>query len=87
MIKKNFLANKIPKENKHYACIACVTIDSVMRIEKKNYLQVFWKSASTKQRKQSKFINTELESESESVSKYDAELMAKLESTSDSDSE
>ena len=41
VIETNFLGNKIPKENKHYACITCVTIDSVMRIEKKNYAQVF----------------------------------------------
>ena len=26
------------KQNQHYACIACVTINSVMRMEKKNYL-------------------------------------------------
>ena len=29
-IKTNFLGNEIPKENVHYACIACITIDSVM---------------------------------------------------------
>ena len=32
MIKTNFLGNDMPKENMHYTCIACVTIDSVMRI-------------------------------------------------------
>ena len=32
VIKTNFLGNGMPKENKHYACIACVTIDSVARI-------------------------------------------------------
>ena len=36
-IKTNFLGDKISKENVHYTCIACITIDSVMRIEKKNY--------------------------------------------------
>ena len=39
-IKTNFLGDRVPKENLHYTCIACVTIDSVMRMEKKNYLQV-----------------------------------------------
>ena len=39
--KTNCLGNKIPKENKHYTCIAYLTIYSVMKIEKKNYLQVF----------------------------------------------
>ena len=34
-IKTNFLGNEIPNENMHYTCIACVTIDSVMRMDKK----------------------------------------------------
>ena len=25
----------------HYTCIACITIDSVMRIDKENYPQVY----------------------------------------------
>ena len=36
-IKTNFLGTDVPKENMHYTCIACITIDSVMRMEKKNY--------------------------------------------------
>ena len=35
VIKTNFLGNEIPKESMHYTCIACITIDSVMRMEKK----------------------------------------------------
>ena len=35
VIKTNFLGNEVPKENMHYTCIACITIDSVMRIDKK----------------------------------------------------
>ena len=31
VIKTNFLDNDIPKK-KNYTCIACITIDSVMRI-------------------------------------------------------
>ena len=34
-IKTNFLGNDVPEENIHYTCIACITIDSVMRIDKK----------------------------------------------------
>ena len=30
VIKTNFLGNDTPKENVHYICIACITIDSVM---------------------------------------------------------
>ena len=35
VIKTNFLGNDPPKENMHYACIACITIDCVMRMDKK----------------------------------------------------
>ena len=34
VIKTNFLGNDMPKENMHYTCITCITIDSVMRIDK-----------------------------------------------------
>ena len=40
-LQTNFLSGKTPKERMHYTCIACVTIDSVMIMEKKNYLQVY----------------------------------------------
>ena len=40
MIKTNFLGNGLPKENMHYTCIACITIDSVMRMDKKYFPQV-----------------------------------------------
>ena len=40
MIKANFLGDEKPKENVHYTCIASITIDSVMKMEKKYYLQV-----------------------------------------------
>ena len=35
VIKTNFLGNKIPKENMYYTCIACITIDSVMKMDKR----------------------------------------------------
>ena len=35
VIKTNFLGNDMPKEDMYYICIACITIDSVMRIDKK----------------------------------------------------
>ena len=34
-IKTNFLGNCVLKENIHYTCIACITIDSVVIIDKK----------------------------------------------------
>ena len=41
MIKTNFLGDEIPKEKMHYACIACIAINSVMKMDKKNYPQVY----------------------------------------------
>ena len=35
VIKTNFLGNDTSKGNMHYTCIACITIDSIMRIDKK----------------------------------------------------
>ena len=52
VIKANVLGNKIPKEKKHYTCIACVTIDSVMRMKNKNYPQVFFEECKYKIKKQ-----------------------------------
>ena len=62
MIKTNFLGDEIPKGNVHYICMACITIDSVMKMEKKNYLQVYLEECKyrMKKTKMPKFINTEL---------------------------
>ena len=90
-MKTNFLGNDIPKENMHYTCIACITIDSVLTIDKKNYPQVYLEECKYKVKKiqMSRFINTELKSDSESSDsdseKVDNELMTKLESGSDSE--
>ena len=43
MIKTNFLGNDMPKENMHYTCIACITIDSVMRMDKKKLSTSFFR--------------------------------------------
>ena len=66
-IKTNFLGNKILKESMHYTCIACITIDSVLRMEKKNYPSVYLEECKhrTKKTKLTKFIEAEIESESE----------------------
>ena len=41
VIKPDFLDNDVPKENMHYTCIACITIDSVLRIDKNNHPQAY----------------------------------------------
>ena len=70
--KKNFLGNKIPNENKPYTCIACIAIDSVMRMEKRNYAQVYLEECKKKMKKTniSKFIEVKPKSESESESEF-----------------
>ena len=51
VIKTNFLGDEIPKESMYYACIACITIDSVMRMRKKNYPQVYLEECKNKENK------------------------------------
>ena len=41
VIKTNFLGNDMPKQNMCYTCIACITIDSIMSMDKKNHPQVY----------------------------------------------
>ena len=91
VIKTNFLGNDTSKENMHYTCIACITIDSVIRMDKKNHPELYLEECKYRIKKTqiSRFITTKLESDSESdseaESKSDTELMAKLKSDSDSD--
>ena len=68
VIKTNFLGNGIPKENMHYTCIACITIDSVMKIDKKYFPQVYLEECKYKIKKtqMSRFISAELNLDSES---------------------
>ena len=80
-IKTNFLNNVMPKENMHYSCIACITIDSVINFNKKNHPQVYLEECKyrIKKTQMPKFIKNELKSDSESDSDLDdKELMAKL---------
>ena len=65
----NFSSDEVPKENKHYTCIACITIDSVMRMEKKNYPQVCLEECKYRLKKtgMTNFIEAELESESQNL--------------------
>ena len=85
VIKANFLGDEVPKENVHYACIACITIDSVMRLEKKNYPETYLEEYKYKIKKikMSKLIVTELESDPESELESGTELEAKSQLESD----
>ena len=41
MVKTNVLGDRVVKENVLDTCIASITIDSVMKMEKKNCQQVY----------------------------------------------
>ena len=61
----------------HYTCIACITIDSVIKIDKKYFPQVYLEKCKYKIKKiqMPGFINTELKSglDSDSDSEVEAE--------------
>ena len=50
-VKINLLGNNVPKENTYYTCIACITIDSVVKMNKKNYPQVYLEECKYKAKK------------------------------------
>ena len=74
-IKTNFFCNDLPKENTYYTCIACITIDSIIKLSKKNYPQVYLEECKYKIKKTHtpRFINIELESDTESNLETDSE--------------
>ena len=79
VIKTNFLRNGAPKENMHYTCIAYITVDCVMKTDKKYFPQVYLEECKYKIKKiqMPRFINAELKSDSD----------LELDTDSDSDSE
>ena len=87
VIKTDFLGDEIPKESMHYNCIACITIDSVMRMGEKELFTTLFRrmEIQIKKIKITKFINTELKSESESELESYTQLESKSELESDSD--
>ena len=74
----------------HHTCIACISIDSIMKLDKKNHPQVYLEECKYKIKKirMSRFIITELKSDSDLNSekvgkKIDTKLMTKLEADFD----
>ena len=57
-----FSKDELPKERNHYICIAAICIDSVLKIERKNYPQVYLEQFKYKLKKQKTvdFIGIEL---------------------------
>ena len=51
VVTKNFWGDKVPKEGVHHTFIAYISIDSVMKMEKKNYPKVYLKECKYKIKK------------------------------------
>ena len=80
VIKTNFLGNDTPKENMHYTCIDCITVDSVMRMDKKNDPQVYLEECKyrVKKIKMSWFISAKLESDSDSEAESKSDFQVSI---------
>ena len=51
MIKTLFDGDKMPEERIEYTCIACISVDSVLKVDKKNYPQVYLEQCKYKVKK------------------------------------
>ena len=63
MINTLFSGDEIPRERNHYICIAAICIDSVLKVVKKNYPQVYLAQCKykIKRRKPVDFIDAEVD--------------------------
>ena len=61
VMKTPFSGDEIPKERVEYSCIACITVDSVLRVDKKYYPQIYLEQCKykLKKREPKDFINYE----------------------------
>ena len=82
-IRTNFLGNSMPKENMYYSCITYITIDSIMKMNKKNYPQVYLEECKHKIKKiqTPRFINAELELDSDSDLEQNSEAESEYNTT------
>ena len=87
--KRSDESDEKAKENEHYTCISCITIGSVMRMEKKHYPQVYLEECKYRieKTKITKFIDAELESESQSESELESNIELELQSELEYDTE
>ena len=63
MINTLFSGNEIPKERNRYVCIAAICTDSVLKVDKKSYLQVYFEQCKykIKRRKPADFIDAKVD--------------------------
>ena len=67
IVKTLFDGDKIPEERIGYACIACISIDSVLKGDKNSYPQVYLEQCKYKVRKREmkSFIDYEIDLDSD----------------------
>ena len=65
-IKTLFDGDKIPAERTEYTCLACISIDSILKIDKKNYPQFYLEQCQYKVKKREikGFIDYEIDLDS-----------------------
>ena len=87
VIKTNFLGDEIPKKGAPFTYIACITVHSFIRMKKNELSTSLFRrmQIQNKEIRMSKFIKTEMQSESESKLESDTKLEPKSELESDSE--
>ena len=67
IVKTFFDGDEIPKEGVEYAFIACISVDSVLKVDKKNYPQVYLEQCKCKMKKREikSFIDYEIDLDSD----------------------
>ena len=67
VLNTNFLGCEVQWGGVHYTCKACISIDSVMKMERKNYPLVYLEECKykVKKKKMPEFMNAELNSNSD----------------------
>ena len=67
IIKILFHGNEIPKDRIGYVCIPCISVDSVLKIDKKWYSQIYLEQCKykTKKREKKSFIDYKIDLDSD----------------------
>ena len=67
VIKTLVDGNEIPKERVEYVCIPCISVDSILKVDKKNYPQVYLEQCKykVKKREMKSFIDYKIDLDSD----------------------
>ena len=67
IVKTLFSGDEMPKERVEYSCLSCISIDSVLKVDKKNFPQVYLEQCKYKimKREPKNFIDYEIDLDSD----------------------